>query len=241
MTEAITLYSSEYCPFAQRTVIALQEANADYTKYEVDLINKPAWYAPKVNPASKVPAIAYGGPKTDPTDPSPESVKLAESLILLEFIADLFPNSGLLSSDPVQRAQTRFVIDVFSNKFMPAYFGFVNRGESPEPLYAALLALQEHLVHAQPFLGGDRLNIADAAIAPFALRLNAQLKNDVGIYAEGQGPQVHAEIFGNARFATFQKYFNALSERQTVKNSFPEEKYLNIVKQRLNGARKSAA
>ncbi|KAG9099415.1 hypothetical protein FS749_001335 [Ceratobasidium sp. UAMH 11750] len=222
MPETIILYSSEYCPFAQRTVIALQETKADYTKYEVDLINKPEWYAPKVNPASKVPAIAYGGPKVDPTNPSPDSVKLAESLILLEFIADLYPNSGLLSSDPVERAQTRFVIDVFSNKFMPAYFGFVSKGESPEPLYAALLALQEQLERASPFLGGDKLNIADAAIAPFALRLNAQLREDVGAYAEGQGPKVHAEIFQNERFATFQKYFKTLSERQTVHDSFPE-------------------
>ncbi|KAG9102299.1 hypothetical protein FRC06_002144 [Ceratobasidium sp. 370] len=217
-----TLSAWQYCPFAQRTVIALQEAKADYTKYEVDLTNKPEWYAPKVNPASKVPAIAYGGPKVDPTNPSPDSVKLAESLILLEFIADLFPNSGLLSSDPVERAQTRFVIDIFSNKFMPAYFGFASRGESPEPLYAALSTLQEQLERARPFLGGDKLNIADVTIAPFALRLNAQLRDDLGVYAEGQGPKAHAEIFQNGRFATFQKYFEALSERQTVHDSFPE-------------------
>ncbi|ELU43933.1 Glutaredoxin domain-containing protein [Rhizoctonia solani AG-1 IA] len=111
MPETLTLYSSEICPFAQRTVIALQEAKADYTLYEIDLANKPDWYAPKVNPASKgvstIPAIAYGGPKVDPANPSPESIKLAESLVLLEFIADLYPNSGLLSTNPVERAQAR--------------------------------------------------------------------------------------------------------------------------------------
>ncbi|KAG9121843.1 hypothetical protein FRC07_002030 [Ceratobasidium sp. 392] len=210
MPETITLYSSEYCPFAQRTVIALQEAKASYTKFEVDLVNKPEWYAPKVNPASKVPAIAYGGPKVDPTNPSPDSVKLAESLILLEFIADLYPESGLLSSDPVERAQTRFVIDIFSNKFLPAYFGLANKGEPPEPLYAALSLLQEQLTRVQPFLGGDKLNIADAAIAPFVQRLAAQLKNDVGTFAEDQGPKIYAEIFEGERFATFQKYAKTL-------------------------------
>lgn len=36
----------------------------------------------------QVPAIAHGGPNVDPTNPSPESVKIAKSFILLEFIAD---------------------------------------------------------------------------------------------------------------------------------------------------------
>lgn len=172
--------------------------------------------------ARTVPAIAYGGPKVNPEEPSPESVKLAESLILLEFIADLYPNSGLLSPNPVERAQTRFVIDVLSNKFLPPYFSFFHKGDSPEGLYNGLLALQEQLTRAKPFLGGDKLNIADAAIAPFVARLDSQLKNDVGAYAEGEGPKVHEEIFKHERFGTFQKYAKTLLERDTVKRSFPE-------------------
>lgn len=34
--------------------LALAEAKADYKRFDVDLQNKPEWYAPKVNPASKV-------------------------------------------------------------------------------------------------------------------------------------------------------------------------------------------
>ena len=34
--------------------MALAELDVNYTKYEIDLQNKPEWYAPKVNPASKV-------------------------------------------------------------------------------------------------------------------------------------------------------------------------------------------
>ncbi|KAG6805318.1 hypothetical protein H0H93_005077, partial [Arthromyces matolae] len=71
------------------TEIALAESGLEFTRFEIDLQNKPEWYATRVNPASKVPAIAYGGPAVAPDDPSPESTKLAESLVLLEFIADL--------------------------------------------------------------------------------------------------------------------------------------------------------
>ena len=34
--------------------IALTEAKAKFTRYEIDLKNKPDWYAPKVNPVGEV-------------------------------------------------------------------------------------------------------------------------------------------------------------------------------------------
>jgi hypothetical protein len=34
--------------------LAFQEAGADVTRYQIDLQNKPEWYASRVNPASKV-------------------------------------------------------------------------------------------------------------------------------------------------------------------------------------------
>lgn len=43
----------QICPFSQRTRIALEEAGAKYTNYEIDLSKKPDWYVTKVNPASK--------------------------------------------------------------------------------------------------------------------------------------------------------------------------------------------
>ena len=77
----------------------------------------------------KVPAIAYGGPPVPPDQPSPESAKIAESLVLLDFVADLFPDSHLLPKDPVQRARARFFIDTVSTKFVPAWIGLLARGE----------------------------------------------------------------------------------------------------------------
>lgn len=74
MVEQITLYSAKVCPWAHRTELALKESGLPYKRYEIDLANKPEWYAPKVNPASKVPALAYGGPDVDPAEPSPDSV-----------------------------------------------------------------------------------------------------------------------------------------------------------------------
>lgn len=33
--------------------MALEEAGAKYTNYEIDLNHKPEWYVTKINPASK--------------------------------------------------------------------------------------------------------------------------------------------------------------------------------------------
>ncbi|KAH7340683.1 glutathione S-transferase [Rhizoctonia solani] len=228
------------CPFAQRTVIALQEAKADHIAYEVDLLNKPEWYAPRINPASKVPTIAYGGPKVDPENSSYESVKIAEPLVLLELIADLYPNSGLLSANPVERTHTRFIIDIFRTKVLPGFLVLVWRGESPEALYNGLLASQEQLkLHAKPFLGANNINISDAAIAPFLARLEAHLRNDVSGFATGEGLKIYDEIFKNKRFNTLWKYTQALLAREAIKQSFPEKRHLERAKLKLQEALKS--
>ena len=73
----------------------------------------------------QIPAITYGGPKGKPDEPSPESFKLRESLVILEFLADLFPEAGLLPTDPVLRAKARlFANDVDAHVFegFKAYF-----------------------------------------------------------------------------------------------------------------------
>ncbi|KAG8712367.1 hypothetical protein FRC11_000319 [Ceratobasidium sp. 423] len=220
------------CPAAQRVIIALEEAGAEYTKYEVDPMNKPEWYVPKVNPATgKIPAITYG-PKSDPTNPHPQSAKLTESLVPLEFIADLYPESNLLSPNPVKRPYA---------VFGPLY-ATVLGGAPPEGLYDGLVALQGLLdVHlgTGPFLGGDKINIADAAMAPFFARIDAHFRSDVGTWASGEGPKMHAEIFGSERFGTLQRYIQALLARETVKNSFPEDKYLERFKAHIESMKKA--
>ncbi|CAE6461672.1 unnamed protein product [Rhizoctonia solani] len=240
--ETLTLYSSDVCPAAQRVIVALEEAGAEYTKYEVDPMNKPEWYVPKVNPATgKIPAITYG-PRSDPTNPHPQSTKLTESLVLLAFIADLYPTSGLLPPDPVRRAHMRFIIDVFMNKVFGPFYATVLGGASPEGLCDGLVALQAQLdahLEGSPFLGGERMNMADAAVAPFLVRIDAHFRSDVGVWARGEGPKVHAEIFGSERFGTLQRYIRALLARETVRSSFPEDKYLERFKAHIESMKKA--
>ncbi|KIJ15127.1 hypothetical protein PAXINDRAFT_99658 [Paxillus involutus ATCC 200175] len=94
---------------AHRVEIALAEANANFKVYQIDLGESYS--------TSQVPAIACGGPGVAPENPSPELTKLAESLVLVQFVADLYPQANLFPQDPVLRAKTRFFIEVVSSKF----------------------------------------------------------------------------------------------------------------------------
>lgn len=49
----LLLYTAKVCPFAARAELALALAGIRHDTFEVDLLNKPEWYADKVNKASK--------------------------------------------------------------------------------------------------------------------------------------------------------------------------------------------
>ncbi|KAF5335548.1 hypothetical protein D9611_012188 [Ephemerocybe angulata] len=54
------------CPWAHRTELALKESGLPYKAakpYEIELTNKPKWYTPKVNPASKRTAAPMSTPQ----------------------------------------------------------------------------------------------------------------------------------------------------------------------------------
>ncbi|TBU28315.1 glutathione S-transferase C-terminal-like protein [Dichomitus squalens] len=236
MPERITLYTAKICPFAQRTEIALHEAKADFVRYEIDLQNKPEWYAPKVNPASKVPAIAYGGPEAPPDDPSPQSVKLAESLILVEFIGDLFPQASILPADPVKRAQARFFVDVVSNKLVPGYHQYLQGKSSADDLYKVVESL-ESLLPSEGFAVGE-YSLADIAITPFLARARVALSNDLGAYPQGEGPKVLEALTNKqGKFPRFAKYFEDLLARESFKATFDEAYLTERYKARFGNLR----
>jgi len=226
MPEQITLYSAKICPWAHRTELALKESKLPYKRFEVDLKNKPEWYAPKVNPASKVPAIAYGGPDVAPDTPSPASQKLAESAVILEFVADIAPEAKLLPKDPVLRAKARFFADTVTTKFnSDAYRPALARGEDPVAILGVIEFIQQLLPEEGYAIG--KWSIADAAVTPFLARAELLLKNDIGRYEEGKGKAVWATLETDPKYARFRKYFADVKARDSFKETF----YPDVVKE----------
>ena len=152
--------------------------------------------------------------------PSPESTKIVESLVLLEFVADLYPNALLLPSSPVDRSRARYFIDTVSNKVVPGLFSLIVKAESPDALLRGLEEIQSLLPSEGGFAVGEKWSIADAALTPFLGSADLFLRNDMGKYPAGEGPKVHAEIFHGARFARLQKYFADVTARESWQKTF---------------------
>ncbi|KAF9527690.1 hypothetical protein CPB83DRAFT_855868 [Crepidotus variabilis] len=225
MTGQITLYSSKTCPWAQRTEITLQESQLPYKRFEIGLKDKPEWYAPKINPASKVPAIAYGGPNVPADQPSASSHKIAESGVIIEFIADLSKDVQLLPKDPIQRAQARFFIQTVAYKVYESYFIPIKSGTDPASLLEAIQVLQDFLPSEGYAIG--EWSIADAAVTPFLARAEVAFSNDLGTYEPGRGQAVWAKLEQEPQYERFRKYLADVKGRKSFQNTWDAEHMKN--------------
>ena len=142
---------------------------------------------------------------------------------MLEFIADLYPESTLLPRDPVLRAKTRFFIDAVSTKLLPAWANFAMRGADggAEAAINGLEAIQALLPEGKTYAVSNDYTIADAAIAPFLGRLEVAVKNDIGAFKAGEGKKVF-EAYQSEGFRKLREYFDAVKKRDSFKQTFDE-------------------
>lgn len=63
----------------------------------------PFWFAMKINPAGQVPVLSVG----NEADHESGFINLPESGVILELVAELFPESALSPEDPFMRAKAR--------------------------------------------------------------------------------------------------------------------------------------
>ncbi|KAF9167544.1 hypothetical protein BGX21_000073 [Mortierella sp. AD011] len=171
-TPKLVLYNSSLCPYAARAVIALAETNTEHEVVSIDLsVPRPEWYLKDINPYGQVPAL-----KVDDKD------VILESLFVAEYVADLHPESGLLPSDPLQRAQTRYLIHHWGARVQPVHhkasftLDATEAAKHREELVVELEKFNKLLVDAHRngseggYFLGDKFTFADLAIAPFLAR-----------------------------------------------------------------------
>jgi glutathione S-transferase len=146
-------------------------------------------------------------------------VKLNESLVLVEFIADLYPESGLHPKDPVKLARARLFIDAVSNKFVPAEWAVVMNGADPQRLVEAMEHIQS-LLPPEGFAVGE-FSIADIAIAPFLPRTELFAENDLGGFPEGEGyGQRILNAIRTSNLARFHEYWKDLVSRPSFASTY---------------------
>ncbi|KAL0957906.1 hypothetical protein HGRIS_000087 [Hohenbuehelia grisea] len=214
MSERLVLYAAKFSPYVESVELALAVVNAKYTTHDISLDDKPAWYTEKINPAGLVPAITYGGPVGSPENPSPEAFKLAESTVILTFIADLYPNSSLLPQDPKLRANAHFFIYQIVDKIVPTFREILIKQLPAERLLQAFEEVQRwmHPDHTKLIVGSD-LTIADASFIPLAWRFEVLMKHDIGSYPAGEGIKAYKTYADDPKFARLRAYLAVVKAR----------------------------
>ena len=159
----LTLYSYEACPYAQRTQMTLLEKGLDFDLVEVDLYDRPSWWA-ELSPYGKVPLLKHG-----------EGI-VYESAIINQYLEEAFPEKPLLPHQPLQRAQARIWMDYCDSRFMPACHQLIADRHNEEKQQANRAKLREVMAFMEngmrelsegPFWMGEQLTLVDLQFAPF--------------------------------------------------------------------------
>ena len=147
-----------------RCVWALEEANATYDYQRVWMTKgdgqKPEFKA--VNPAGKIPVLQDG------------ALTLTESVAIMFYVADKFPQAGLIPSELIARAEMYRWIFFAVSEIEPHLWAIAQhrfalpedkRVPALEPTAAwqlarALRAIEKRLAHA-PYMSGDAFSLAD--------------------------------------------------------------------------------
>jgi glutathione S-transferase len=172
----IVLYDAGRCPYCARVRIALAEKGIPYETVAIDLASRPAWLFEK-NPVGKVPVLEDDG------------FVLPESVVIMEYLEERYPDPALLPADAADRANVRLALHRFDDALGDDYYAF-RRGD-PNRLDERLAALELH---------DGRLGFEEIAYLPWILRARDLLAVSLPEHVEGwlgalaERPSVAAEV-----------------------------------------------
>ena len=163
----LELYSFDACPYAQRTRMVMLEKGLDFNLREIDLYNRPDWWA-ELSPYGKVPLLKHG-----------DGI-VYESAIINEYLDEVFPDTPLRPANPLQRAQARIWIDYCDTRFMPACHQLIQDRKNADKQVENRAKLREVLTFMEqeglrklgngPYWIGTEFTLADVQFAPFVER-----------------------------------------------------------------------
>lgn len=167
----LTLYSAWYCPFAQRTLAALEHVKRPYTYVEIDPYDKTEFWLDVSRGLGQVPVITAKRP--DGT-----ALNIPDSARTLEYLEDICRTGALFSPNPDKRAEQRYWIDFQGRAIIPYFYQFLrakqdseNAVEAKNRMICGLSKFANAMSAEESFFNGSAADAVDFAFAPFALRI----------------------------------------------------------------------
>lgn len=145
------------CPYVQRSIITLEEKNISYTRTDIDLAKKPAWFEQK-SPMGRVPILLINEKKT-----------LFESAVICEYL-DEITSSSLHPVDSLEKAYHRAWIE-FGSSILSKISSLYNAKEASrfQTIHIEIqnkFRLIERELSAPPFFSGERFHLIDTVYGP---------------------------------------------------------------------------
>ncbi|TWO70787.1 glutathione S-transferase family protein [Caenimonas sedimenti] len=160
----LRLVSHVLCPYVQRAAIVLLEKNVPFTRVDVDLAAKPAWFL-SISPLGRTPLLLV-----DETEATPYAQPLFESAVICEYL-DETTLPRLHPAAPLVRARHRAWIE-FGSTVLNDIWGFYTAPdaaayEAARDRLAGRFAILEAALHPQgPWFAGETFSMVDAVFAP---------------------------------------------------------------------------
>ena len=190
------LYSAWYCPFAQRTWMALEYKGLDYDYIEVDPYHQSDWWLEVSRGASLVPVVVQ------PNEDGSETT-IVESNRTLEYLEDFSaePNP-IFDGHPNARAEQKYWMDHIDNRIMPFFYRYLKdpQEESKASMIEGLEAFIGAMDDNGPYFTGDRISAVDIAFMPFAYRIVHLLGHYRNVTLPTEGNNGNVSINGMRRY-----------------------------------------
>ena len=155
------LYVLHGCPFAHRAAIALREKEIPFETVFFRTGQRPPELE-AVGPRAKSPTLFDG------------DAPIHDSLVVLEYLEDRYPERPLLPRDPVERARARMLVTRVSDEVGPKQGAIAKEALKAEPDpakvaaaaedFRALFGAWDQQLEGRPFLGGADFGLADIAL-----------------------------------------------------------------------------
>lgn len=151
------LISHLLCPYVQRSIITLQEKSIPYTRTDIDLHHKPAWFT-QTSPLGKVPILIVD-----------ETHTLFESAVICEYLDEATSHS-LHPTDNLEKAYHRAWIE-FGSSILSKITSLYNAKDAAQfQIFHTEINQKFQLLEKElkdgPWFAGESFHLIDAVFGP---------------------------------------------------------------------------
>ncbi|KMT05157.1 hypothetical protein BVRB_7g173050 [Beta vulgaris subsp. vulgaris] len=216
--KAVKLFGVWSSPYSHRIQLALKMKDIPFEYVEEDLSNK-SFMLLNHNPVHKMIPVLVHNEKP-----------IVESLIILEYIDEIWKDRPLLPQDPYERAQARFWARFIDDKLLPSVWRYFLSKDNEERMKTKeeaimLLRILESQLNMKKFFGGDILGYVDI------------VANVVAFWIERVQEVVGIELLNKEKFPILYRWIEKYYDDSITKGCLPrKDKHMVYIKARYEVA-----